>query len=183
MATRRGSFRIIGGQWRGRRLDFLDDGSVRPSADRVRETLFNWAMPVVRGARCLDLFAGSGALGLEALSRGAAEVVFVDRQAEVVRRIEQHLQLLGAQATCRQMDAQAFLDSTVQKFDLVFIDPPFGQGLIPRFLPQLLPHLASGSHLYIEAEREYALELPEGLELLKRKTAGQVGYHWLTYTG
>ncbi len=183
MASRRGSFRIIGGQWRGRRLDFVDDGSVRPSPDRVRETLFNWAMPVIHDARCLDLYAGSGALGLEALSRGAAEVVFVDKQRAVVHNIEKHLQTLGADSEIFCGDASAYLNQVTRVFDLVFIDPPFRLGQIEKILDRLPACLAPDSHLYIEAELELELELPAGYELLKRKTAGQVGYHWIKYSG
>lgn len=180
-SARRGSFRIIGGQWRGRRLEFVDDGTVRPSTDRVRETLFNWAAPFVRGARCLDLFSGSGALGLEALSRGAAEVVFVDTQPAVIRRIRQHLAQLEATAQVHQGDALSYLNQPGPAFDLVFLDPPFRQGLLPSVLAVLTGHLAPGSRIYLEAEKGLDLEIPAGYEILKRKIAGQVGYHWLAY--
>ncbi len=178
----RGSFRIIGGRWRGRRLDFVDDGSVRPSPDRVRETLFNWAMPVVRGARCLDLFAGSGALGLEALSRGADQVVFVDSQRSVTANIKRHLQTLGASAEVVCGDALAYLRGVPQTFDLVFIDPPYRQDWVPRILEYLPACMADGAQLYVEMETGSALQLPEGFELLKHKSAGQVSYHWVAYS-
>jgi 16S rRNA (guanine(966)-N(2))-methyltransferase RsmD len=112
--AQRGSFRIIGGAWRRRRLDFVTDRDVRPSPDRVRETLFNWLAPVIEGARCLDLFAGSGALGLEALSRGASQVLFVDRERSVIERIRAHLGMLGAAARAEllQSDALQYLART-----------------------------------------------------------------------
>ena len=156
-ATQRGSFRIIGGQWRGRRFDFVDDGSVRPSADRVRETLFNWAAPVIREAHCLDLFAGSGALGLEALSRGAASVVFVDKQPAVTRGIAGHLNTLGAEAELHNDDALHYLDNTQDRFDLVFVDPPFRQGLIVDLFKRLAGRMNETGYLYLEAEREISV--------------------------
>ena len=180
-APQRGSFRIIGGQWRGRRFDFVDDGSVRPSTDRVRETLFNWAAPIIRGAHCLDLFAGSGALGLEALSRGAASVVFVDKQPAVTRGIAEHLNTLGAEAELHNDDALRYLDNTQDRFDLVFVDPPFRQGLIVDLFKRLAGRMNETGYLYLEAEQEISVELPSGFTLLKSKSAGQVGYHWIRY--
>ncbi len=173
----RGDFRIIGGQWRRRRLDFVTDRDVRPSPDRVRETLFNWLAPVIEGARCLDLFAGSGALGLEALSRGASQVVFVDRERSVIERIRAHLTLLGGlpQAQLLQSDAERFLQQDPSKFDIVFLDPPFRQGLMPILLDKLTPWLGDGHRVYIESETPPP-QLPEGWETLKSARAGQVSY-------
>jgi 16S rRNA (guanine966-N2)-methyltransferase len=173
----RGNFRIIGGEWRRRRLDFVTDKDVRPSPDRVRETLFNWLSPVINGARCLDLFAGSGALGLEALSRGAAQVVFVDHERSVIERIRTHLNTLGAVARAElvQADVAQYLGQVKGGFDIVFLDPPFRQGLVPPLLPQVLPHLAMDPRVYIETESPPPV-LPEGWESLKSSRAGQVSY-------
>lgn len=172
--------RIIGGRWRGRRVSFPDVEGLRPSPDRVRETLFNWLMPVIEGARCLDLFAGSGALGLEALSRGAARVVLVDRDPLVMASLRAHLQELQAEgAKLRQADAIAFLDGTPEPFDVVFLDPPYHKGLLAPCLTRLgRGWLAPGARVYIEAEAGLdPLPLPEGWTLLRSKQAGQVGYH------
>lgn len=181
-AQRRGAgrnqLRIIGGEWRSRRLDFPDVEGLRPTPDRVRETLFNWLMPVIQGARCLDLFTGSGALGLEALSRGAAEVVMVDRDPRVIATLRGHLQLLKAErATLLQQSALDYLQGTATPFDLVFLDPPFRQGLLEPALQLLSAHgwLAPGARLYIEQESEQTpVTLPEDWEILRELKAGQV---------
>lgn len=174
----RNQLRIIGGQWRSRRLDFPDVEGLRPTPDRVRETLFNWLMPVIHGARCLDLFTGSGALGLEALSRGAAEVVLVDRDPRVVTTLRKHLTTLQAQgATLLQQSALDYLQGEATPFDIVFLDPPFRQGLLAPALELLVTRgwLAPGARLYIEQESEQPqLALPEGWELLRELKAGQV---------
>ncbi|MGH8453100.1 MAG: 16S rRNA (guanine(966)-N(2))-methyltransferase RsmD [Nevskiales bacterium] len=173
----RGSFRIIGGEWRRRRFDFVTDRDVRPSPDRVRETLFNWLAPVIEGQRCLDLYAGSGALGLEALSRGAAQVVFVDRERSVIDRIRAHLSTLGAAARAELVQAEAiqYLGQVKTGFDIVFVDPPFRQGQVPVLLQRLQPHLAADHRVYIETETPPPA-LPPGWEILKSARAGQVSY-------
>ena len=176
-----GRFRIIGGVWRGRRLPVPPEPGVRPTPDRVRETLFNWLAPVIPGARCLDLYAGSGALGLEALSRGAAQVVFVDRSAPVCRAQGEALGILGAKgAEVRRMEAEAYLAGPSEPFDAVFLDPPFRQGLVEATLGRLAAGgwLAPGACVYIEHEREAgAPVLPPGWTLVRSATAGQVRYH------
>ena len=127
----RNQFRIIAGIWRRRRLAFPKLPDIRPSPDRVRETLFNWLREQVAGARCLDLFAGSGALGLEALSRGACQVTFVDQERQAVEAISAHLQNLGATGgEVVQAEALAFLRGTPAAFDIVFLDPPFASELL-----------------------------------------------------
>ena len=134
-----GRFRIIGGSWRSRRLPVPADAEVRPTPDRVRETVFNWLAPVIEGARCLDLYAGSGALGLEALSRGAAEVTFVDRAPAVRRHIEDCLRLLDCDrgvTVCR--DALAYLGGAPARFDIVFVDPPYRLGLAGPVMARLV---------------------------------------------
>jgi 16S rRNA (guanine966-N2)-methyltransferase len=178
----RGSFRIIGGEWRRRRFDFVTDRDVRPSPDRVRETLFNWLAPVIEGSRCLDLFAGSGALGLEALSRGAARVVFVDRERSVIERIGGHLDALGAAARAErvQADALQYLARAGAPFDIVFLDPPFRQGQVPILLPGLVPRLNARHYVYIETETPPPA-LPPGWETLKSARAGRVSYALARY--
>ena len=178
------TLRIIGGQWRGRRLDFPSLPGLRPTADRVRETLFNWLQPVIQGARCLDLFAGSGALGLEALSRGAEQVVMVDQNHEVMAQLRRDLILLHCtQAQLVQQDALAYLHAgkppETNPFDIVFVDPPFHQGLLAPCCRQLESGgwLKPGAFIYLEAEHELSLTLPETWVLHRSKQAGQVGYH------
>jgi len=182
-ATSRGrnEVRIIGGRWRGRKLHFPGDRGIRPSPDRVRETLFNWLATAIRGARCLDLFAGSGVLGLEALSRGAASVVLVDRDPVVVRHLGQQAGTLGTDAaSVVRADAPEWLARAAGPFDVVFLDPPFGAGLLPGLLRQLgRPGLlAPGAFVYIErAAAEGPPALPEGWHLHRSGRAGDVGYH------
>jgi 16S rRNA (guanine966-N2)-methyltransferase len=181
--AQRGSFRIIGGEWRRRRFDFVTDRDVRPSPDRVRETLFNWLAPVIAGQRCLDLFAGSGALGLEALSRGAAHAVFVDRERSVIDKIRAHLGVLGAAARADLVQAEAaqYLGQAKAGFDIVFVDPPFRQGLVPGLLPRLVPYLAADHRVYIETEIPPPA-LPPGWEILKSARAGKVSYALVRFT-
>jgi len=175
------TLRIIGGQWRGRKLRFADGEGLRPTTDRVRETVFNWLQPLIAGARCLDLFAGSGALGLEALSRGAAEVLFIERNPRAVRALQENLALLQAgNGRVQQGDALAYLRGPATLFDVVFLDPPFRQNLLDPALALLAEGgwLAPGARIYIELEAELgAPVLPEGWELLRSKQAGQVAYH------
>lgn len=183
-AQRRNRFRIIGGKWRGRRLDFPPLAAVRPSPDRVRETLFNWLAPFIEGARCLDLFAGSGALGLEALSRGAAETVFVDRERVLIERIRRHLTTLDALAVGRveQADALSYLRNRANgRFDIVFLDPPYGEGLLVPCLQALPARLNPFNRVYLESEAGSETALPPGWRLLKSRRAGMVGYHCATY--
>ena len=146
--------RIIAGQWRGRKLAFPDAGGLRPTSDRMRETLFNWLQPVLPGASCLDLFAGSGALGFEAASRGAAKVVMLDSARDVVGALQENAKLLSASTVqvCQQ-DAASYLATGPRPFDVVFLDPPFDS-------PELMLHslarlsapgwLAPGAWVYVE---------------------------------
>lgn len=176
-----GRFRIIGGTCRGRRLDIPAATGLRPTPDRVRETVFNWLAPVIEGARCLDLYAGSGALGLEALSRGAARVTFVDRQPAVTNAIEQHLQRLGLTGgETRCADAEAFLKSRAHACDIVFLDPPYGSGRLTTLCSALAQHgwLERGARIYLEdAAATGEPVLPAGWRLLRSARAGNVGYH------
>ncbi len=179
----RGRFRIIGGAWRGRKFPVPDEPGVRPTPDRVRETVFNWLAPVIEGARCLDLYAGSGALGLEALSRGASRAVFVDRSPAVGAAIRAALEAVQSTAgEVRRLDAGRFLDGPAEAFDVVFLDPPFRQGLVAATLARLSEGgwLAPGASVYIESEREAGPpEPPAGWIVARSATAGQVGYHLL----
>lgn len=173
--------RIIGGRWRGSRIVFPALAAIRPSPDRVRETLFNWLQQPIVGARCLDLFAGSGALGLEALSRGAAHVTFVDREPQVGRHLSQTLERLGSrEATVVVEDAQRFLSRPPQPFDIVFIDPPFDSAVLEQVGSRLQGWLAPGAYIYVEspADRSLAM-LPAHWSVQRTKRAGQVGYHLL----
>jgi 16S rRNA (guanine966-N2)-methyltransferase len=178
----RNSVRIIGGGWRGRRVNFPDIPGLRPTPDRVRETLFNWLQHDIVGSRCLDLFAGSGALGLEALSRGAKELVFVEQAVAASRALQEQLIRLGAVSTGRvvEMGAARYLRSPPQPFDIVFLDPPFGRGALAEYVPLLDagPWLNSGALVYLENEKRDGVPvLPAHWQLLKSKSAGEVGYH------
>jgi len=160
---------------------------LRPTTDRVRETLFNWLAAEIHGARCLDLFSGSGALGLEALSRGAAHCDFVDTNSANLRQIGQHLALLGAgdRATCHPQSAAEFLARTPSRWDIVFVDPPFGLDLAGPACAQLAAgHLSPEAVVYLECgRREAQPALPAGWELHRDKTAGNVRYCLIHTTG
>ena len=181
-ATAPNRLRIVGGRWRGMKIDFPAIEAIRPSPDRVRETLFNWLQSRIVGARCLDLFAGSGALGIEALSRGAAEAVFVDREPQIGRHLTQTLQRLGAAgATVQVEDAARFLTRLPSAFDVVFLDPPFASSLLQTAFTRLPQGwLASDAYVYVECPADTPLPpLPAGWMLYRSKQAGQVGYHLL----
>lgn len=206
MAAQHGSrksncLRIIGGEWRGRRLSFPDSEGLRPTPDRVRETLFNWLQPVICGARCLDLFAGSGALGFEALSRGASEVVMVERDALAISSLREQLEKLKPEAATHlvHVDAIQYLERAAgssslgksplrhpllkggtEEFDVVFIDPPFGQNLLRPCIERLEAYgwLKPVAYIYLEAEETLAtLALPRNWHLTRSKRASHVGYH------
>jgi 16S rRNA (guanine966-N2)-methyltransferase len=187
VASRARVLRIIGGNWRGRRLRFPPSPQIRPTPDRVRETLFNWLAGCVAGARCLDLFAGSGALGLEALSRGATHVTFVERDGAAARELQARLTEWGApSASVEQSDALHFLGRTAERFDIVFLDPPFAAGLLSQAANALEQGgwLADGALIYVEcAARDGLPALPPSWSVLKAKQAGEVGYHLLHARG
>jgi 16S rRNA (guanine966-N2)-methyltransferase len=178
----RNSVRIIGGVWRGRRVRFPDVPGLRPTPDRVRETLFNWLQHSIAGTRCLDLFAGSGSLGLEALSRGAKEVIFVEQVPAAARALQEQLVQLGGDTKGRvlQMGAPRFLRTPGNAFDIVFVDPPFGNNALAEYVPLLDSGnwIKGGGLIYLENERAAGLPgFPAHWELLKSKSAGEVGYH------
>lgn len=167
--------RIIGGRWRGRRLQFATVEGLRPTGDRLRETLFNWLQFQLPGARCLDLFAGSGALGLEALSRGAAEVDFVELNRSAVQILQAQLKLLGADnGRVHYTSAKDFLAHTDTRYDIVFVDPPFAGDLWQETLAALGPRLAGNALVYVESPRDKAVPPPDGWQIAKEKQAGQV---------
>lgn len=180
----RASLRIIGGEWRGRKLEFPALEGLRPTPDRVRETLFNWLQTDLPGAQCLDLFTGSGALGLEALSRGASAVTFVDRAPEVISQLRINLNLLKAQnAELVAASAPEWLERRATdeeiRYDLVFLDPPFRKGMVAPICTLLEQRnlLQSNALIYIETESELALDgLPGNWLLHREKQAGQVAY-------
>jgi 16S rRNA (guanine966-N2)-methyltransferase len=175
--------RIIGGNWRGRKLRFPPSAGLRPTPDRVRETLFNWLGAQTAAARCLDLFAGSGALGLEALSRGAAHVTFVENNAAAARELRARLEEWGAaDARVEQRDAFTFLAGPATAFDIVFLDPPFDAQLLAPAARALEARgwLKPGALIYVEcAARAAPPNLPPDWQPLKAKRAGEVGYHLL----
>jgi 16S rRNA (guanine966-N2)-methyltransferase len=180
-AARSRVLRIIAGTWRGRKLRFPPSAAIRPTPDRVRETLFNWLGTATQAAQCLDLFAGSGALGLEALSRGAAHVTFVERDDAAARELRARLAEWQAQnARVVRGDALRYLAGAARAFDLVFLDPPFASPLLGRAAALLAarPWLKQGALIYVEcAAREGLPPLPQSWQPLRAKRAGEVGYH------
>lgn len=175
--------RVIGGRHRGRNLPVADAPGLRPTPDRVRETLFNWLGQNLAGWHCLDLFAGSGALGFEAVSRGAASVTLVEQAPRVAKSLQAAATLLnepGVQVVCA--DALAYLARpAAEPLDLVFLDPPYGQGWLDRIIMPLLPHLADGARLYMESEQPLPAQPAPGLSCVKQGKAGQVHYHLYAY--
>ncbi len=170
--------RIIGGEWRSRQLRFADVPGLRPTPDRVRETLFNWLQMQIPGARCLDLFAGSGALGLEALSRGASEVVMVEKHPAAAKALRDNIALLGAQhAQLVHDDALRFLQRETQGFDLIFLDPPFRKHLLEPVLEIVLAKslLQPSGMIYLEQESDTTLDFNRfNLRIHRETQAGQV---------
>ncbi len=172
--------RIIGGRWRGRKLEFPALEGLRPTTDRVRETLFNWLAGGIAGARCLDVFAGSGALGLEALSRGANHCDFIDAAPEAIRAIRQHLKVLGATDRARVFIGDALVWSNDSAgYDIIFIDPPFASGLAESALARCVDVLNPGGLVYLEVAKHQTPTVPETLEVIKDKCAGDVRYRLL----
>ncbi|MBS1203662.1 MAG: rsmD [Proteobacteria bacterium] len=175
-----GQIRIIGGQWRGRKLPVPDSPGLRPTTDRVRETLFNWLAPSLVDAHCLDCFAGSGALGLEALSRYAASAILVEMERSVAQQLQQNLVMLKAvNAKVVNTNTLAYLAGQGTPHTIAFIDPPFRKGMLEETL-QLLENngwLADDALIYIESEVENGLPpVPTHWHLHREKVAGQVAY-------
>lgn len=175
-----GQIRIIGGQWRGRKLPVLDKEGLRPTTDRVKETLFNWLAPDIVNARCLDCFSGSGSLGFEALSRYAREAVLLERDRQVAQQLKTNATLLKAtNANVVNEDTLVWLDRAGSAFDIVFVDPPFRQDILNKTIRLLEDRgwLAENAVIYIESEAEQQqLVIPKNWHLHREKMAGQVMY-------
>ncbi len=177
-----GRVRIIGGEWRGRKIPVTSQPGLRPTPDRVRETLFNWLGQRLDGLACLDLFAGSGALGFEAASRGAARVVMVEANRAAFLALEKAKALFSAHAVeLHFTDALGYLGRCRERFDVVFLDPPFESGLHASLLERLVPVLSPAGRAYLEAPAP--IEASAGWSELRRARAGQVSYQLLQRDG
>ncbi len=179
-SKQQGQLRIIGGEWRGRKLNFPAIADLRPTADRIRETLFNWLQAEIPGARCLDLFAGSGAIGLEALSRSANEVVMVEQDRNAAAQIRQHLKTLGSQTgRVENSDVFHYLKGISTCFDVVFLDPPYRANCLAQCC-QLLEQggwFKDKAYIYLEdSSSRPPPHLPDNWQLLRNKKAGEVAY-------
>ena len=180
-AGRSGTIRLISGQWRGRKLPVHDVEGLRPTTDRVKETLFNWLATDVRHSRCLDVFAGSGSLGFEALSRYASYVMMIEQEPKAARQLQQNLQTLQctqAQVVCRDA-LQVLQQPCTEPCELVFLDPPFRKELLSQVIPLLEQQgwLADSALIYLERENEGTPPvIPANWQLLKDRQAGQVCY-------
>lgn len=177
--SKNGFIRIIAGKWRGRKLPVLDSEGLRPTTDRIKETLFNWLMPIIDESCCLDCFSGSGSLGFEALSRGANKVVLLEKNAKAAQQLNKNRQLLSAEA-CQVIatDSLNYLQqNALAQFDVVFIDPPFHQNLVNKTIERLEQNnwLKAKSYIYIETELNYQLTLlPNSWQLHREKITGQI---------
>ena len=179
-----GHIRIIAGKHRGRKLPVLMAEGLRPTTDRVKETVFNWLMPYIHNSNCLDCYAGSGSLGFEALSRGAGTVTFIELNKQAAQQLDKNKTLLkAANIEVIQQESLSFLNQAPKKFDLIFIDPPFRQELVEKTIRGLEQGwLAQDAIVYIEMESENQLQgLSSNWQLLKEKVAGQVAYRLYQY--
>ncbi len=176
-----GTLRIIGGHWRSRRISFAAESGIRPTPDAVRETLFNWLAPYIDGASCLDLFAGSGALGFEAASRAAAQVVMVENNRNDARQLGVNKDKLEADTvTVIQQTAEVFVRETGDRFDIVFIDPPFQQDIIESICNEIKKNnvLKPAALIYIETEKQLApLPIPADWHIIRQRIQGAVAYY------
>ncbi len=183
--TQKSTIRIIGGQWRGRKLAVGEEDGLRPTSDRLRETLFNWLAPYIHGAQCLDAFAGTGSLGFEALSRGAESVQFIELNPRSAEQIRTNITQLNADATLSQCSFNIWQPEVPKTFDLVFLDPPFGENLWQQALTHLCDSvtLAEEALIYIERPNQIPPEaqfnVPNNWAPIKEKTFGQV--HAMVY--
>ena len=183
--------RLIAGELGGRKIRFPDARGLRPTADRTRETLFNWLLNDIDGSICLDLFAGSGALGFEAVSRGAAHVIMVEASAGVARQLQQNSQLLAVEdrVTVISRKAMSYLSEAEksgieQPFNIVFIDPPFADGQLDQVMENLFSSnvLADTAKIYVERDLKQEMPvLPENCAVIRDKKAGQVAFSLLEY--
>ncbi|WCN15186.1 16S rRNA (guanine(966)-N(2))-methyltransferase RsmD [Marinomonas mediterranea] len=180
VTNKNAKLRIIGGEWRSRQLPIPEVEGLRPTPDRVRETVFNWLNFDIAGAHCADVFCGTGALGLEALSRGAASCIFVDANRAAAQQLKSNLNTLNAtNAEVHFTSALTYLDQGPKRpLDIVFLDPPFRKGWLEKILPLLEEKgwLAPQALIYIERESESSFDFPSHWELIKEKSAGQLTY-------
>ncbi|MDM8568193.1 16S rRNA (guanine(966)-N(2))-methyltransferase RsmD [Thiotrichales bacterium HSG1] len=167
--------RIIAGQWRGRKLIVLDKPNLRPTPNRLRETLFNWLTPHLPGSKCLDVFAGSGALGIEAASRGAKWVLLVEKEIDIAKNLHQHLITLNSKnINVKQIDAVKFLQKeSPEMFDIIFLDPPFEQNLLIPCCNLLELCLNKPAHIYLETNKNI-INLPSNWQIIRQQKAGHV---------
>ena len=181
-----GTLRIIGGHWRGRKIRFGAALGLRPTLDRVRETLFNWLAPDIRDAHCLDLFAGSGALSFEALSRGAADVVAVERNSQSLRDLHKNSALFGAnRMSIIHSDALRYVDAPhTHAFDIIFVDPPFHENLVATTLEALAGSdcMTQGTLVYVELETDTHCVLTSTWDPLRHKRAGNTQFMLLQWS-
>ncbi len=170
--------RIVGGEWRRRLVSFYDAPGLRPTPDSVREPLFNWLGQDLTGLSCLDLFAGSGVLGFEAASRGAALSTLVERDQRVFSELRQNAQTFACdRLELIRADALKFLTSTNRRYDVVFLDPPYNQGWLQKVAAVLPQVLAGEALVYAESEAELAPDWLPGMGLIRKGRAGQVCFH------
>lgn len=182
-AHKPGRLRVIGGQWRSRIVEFSDAKDLRPTPDRVRQTVFDWLSPRIEGARCLDLYAGSGAMGIEALSRGASHSCFVDQGQAQINSIGAALAKLGAEEGARQLicaEAGAFLASDTQLYHVIFVDPPYQSAQHSQILAQIEARLAPDHRVYVEWSGPRP-ELSPDWQWLREKRAGRVSFGLLKF--
>ena len=175
--------RIIAGLWKGQYIDVIDADNLRPTPNRIRETLFNWLSDSIQGAICVDLYAGSGALGIEAASRGAEFVTFVDKDFQVVTNLRKQLSKLGAKETeVIQTHAWTYIESVREPVDIFFLDPPFKKEMLLSAFNKLSRSraLKEGSIIYAEAPAAWYPEVPAGWAILKSKQTSKVSYHLLS---
>jgi len=172
------TLRIIGGKWRSRKVSFKDQNELRPTGERVRETLFNWLMRDIKGTRCLDLFSGTGILGIEALSRGASHLTFIEQNAEVAAQLNHNLTLLNTdQFNLITTDAISYLKATNHVFDIIFLDPPFERHYLRQASNIIAQRRLSTSFVYIESDSVLAFDsLPDTWQIYRQKKAGRVNY-------
>jgi 16S rRNA (guanine966-N2)-methyltransferase len=179
--SKTGHVRIIGGRWKGRRLKFTEVAGLRPTLDRVRETLFNWLMYDINESRCLDLFAGSAALGIEALSRGASEVVFVEKNKKAADHIHANLrELQFSNYKVFNTSAEVVFKKNENPYDIIFVDPPFFQSYLTSTLKSLNQptFVKPGSLVYVEHERHSDdIEFPENWQVVKQKQVGGLVFY------
>lgn len=173
-----GTLRVIGGHHRGRKLEIFDAEGLRPTGDRMREVVFNWLTPYLPGAKVLDVFAGTGILGVEAISRGASHATFCEFQRPVFEVLKRNTTMLAPECfTLHQSDALKLLaELDVSAIDVVFLDPPFSEGLWQNALNELDPKLPAHGLIYLEAPKQQRIELPKGWSWLKHKSTGNVQF-------